>query len=949
MKDKILLSFSLILLLMISLSLVSASDNSLADTNHLGENDDSFLKVNSYSSLKYSLGDNENNDLDNGADLDSLYSNGMDVSDSNAISTKEKSIIADNNDNLGDGDNNNLDSTDNDEGIGEIDFSNRSDNIFFINSENFNEFFDDNNNLKMDYGGCTLVFEGTFTDLGIININYPYTHIAGKDNLFDNVAFKLSASDIELANLNMVLDKEFPDNDYAGILVLSNNVSIYNITMNYTVPNNTNGFSIYGKSNNKDKLENLSLVNNTINFNGNNLNEAYDYGIFIDKIDNALVYGNELNSYLPLRYVNWSANDFGTVSSWSVGAFVAQGCDNLRLSSNNINTHVIEGNESFHSLDSCIFYDCKNLTIDQNEIYLEDTVTKEGTENSLSALNVIRCDGTTIGLNDIDVFTNGGKEGKGSAYPIHINGPSNNTKIAFNNLTTFNHGSNCGICSDNNYPKTYIEVISNFINVTGLAGTNQRAILSGIEVQDFDSLIWNNTIAVTNLGENNDNVYGISYTQNAKGNHTFDIQYNNITTNGKYAISLSGEDSLVVNSIVANNVLNADLTHGDSSVFIDNSKNKTVRNNTDATFKNTFKNSKFPNWLKNFLRHTSVKTNDYNWVTKAINNESDGTGFSNGTGNGSGLVDNGGDGSIGNNSNGTDSLIEGNGTDDNPINGTEGDIVDTNSTNNETGPTNPDNGTDSNPVNNADSNPVNNTDTEPVNNTDSNPVTDPETNDTNSNPVNSSDTKPINNADTEPSNVDTEPSNTDTESISSTDTEPINNDPEPVNNTNPMPDIPISPINNTEASEPTNQTNNAESNVTNQTVIKEEDSDPKESDDNSPEIDDEPDNPGDSSEELIDPDDQSNSENSEDPQNQETGDSNDDISDLTSSTVGDSDSSSPGLSGTSSSKNAYELDRYLEDVITKSVDYFSLAGICIVTLLLILLGYKRQKDIEEED
>ena len=47
-------------------------------------------------------------------------------------------------------------------------------------------------------------------------------------------------------------------------------------------------------------------------------------------------------------------------------------------------------------------------------------------------------------------------------------------------------------------------------------------------------------------------------------------------------------------------------------------------------------------------------------------------------------------------------------------------------------------------------------------------------------------------------------------------------------------------------------------------------------------------------------------------------------------------------------KNAYEIDEK-DSLAVKSIDYIQLAGICIAVLLLLLVGYKRQKDKEEEE
>ena len=136
--------------------------------------------------------------------------------------------------------------------------------------------------------------------------------------------------------------------------------------------------------------------------------------------------------------------------------------------------------------------------------------------------------------------------------------------------------------------------------------------------------------------------------------------------------------------------------------------------------------------------------------------------------------------------------------------------------------------------------------------------------------------------------------------------------------------------------------------------MEDDDLDPKESHDNPDDeetpSDDENSNPGDSDNELT----ESEKPANQNEPNQESENSEDssESQDLSSSTVGDSRSdsaSSPGLSGSSAANDAYELDKTVKEVMTKSVDYVSLAGICIAALLLILVGYKRQKDIEDED
>lgn len=62
---------------------------------------------------------------------------------------------------------------------------------WIINQRNYKMFFDDNNVLKHEYGGQILTFDGEFTDKGIITIDSPDTKITGRNTLFNNAAFNL--------------------------------------------------------------------------------------------------------------------------------------------------------------------------------------------------------------------------------------------------------------------------------------------------------------------------------------------------------------------------------------------------------------------------------------------------------------------------------------------------------------------------------------------------------------------------------------------------------------------------------------------------------------------------------------------------------------------------------------------------------------------------------------
>ena len=533
------------------------------------------------------------------------------------------------------------------------------DSVYYVDSDNLDSFFADGF-LKDDYADSILVFNGEFNDKGILDIKSSNVTIIGNNSLLKNTAFCLESNNIMLAGLDFVWNREFSDNDNAGILVLGDNCTIYNCTINYIVPEATSGFCIYAEGSDGDKIENFTLANSTINFVGNNLRGGWDYCIFIDQVENAMVYGNNINSSLPLRAVNYAFDIFGGVSMESVGVFVAQSSPNLTFSNNKVFSSVNGGGSSYPTLDTLVIYDCSNSTIEGNDIHVEDFDSKNGKDNYLQGIDLYFSNNVTIVHNKIDIKTTGGRAGMGTAYPIQVNGPSKGVMIAYNNLTTANFGPNCGIYSMNYYGQTQNYMISNFINVTGYASTHYWALVAGIEVQDSDDLIWNNTIIVNNIGNysSSNNIYGISYSQNTKGDHKYNIQYNNVTTNGRYAVSLSGTDSMVVDSIIANNVLNSETSSGNRAVRVGAGYNNTIRNNTDGVFRNSLNPDDLPDWLKN---HKGLIPSIL--VPSYYRPDSGGSGWTDNEGNG---TSHSGSGNARGNGHGShDGDVSGNGTDSN--------------------------------------------------------------------------------------------------------------------------------------------------------------------------------------------------------------------------------------------------------------------------------------------
>ena len=554
-----------------------------------------------------------------------------------------------------------------------------SNSVYVITRANFSDYFDESNVLKSNYSDRVLVFDGLFDDLGVLKIYSNNTFITSNNSLFKNTVFDLEASGIVLSNINMVLDKEFEDNEYAAIFCYGDNITVYNCSIIYDAPANKTAFGIYSDGHHDDFVG-LSLINNTIDFKGHATYRGYNYGILLRNTHDSLVYGNNISCELPLRSVSWwgGPKDYGQISMDAVAAFAGDFCENLTLSNNyiysNVNYNSLELN-AYPTLDTVILYGCSYSIIENNDIISYDFITPLGYDNYLQALDLYKLEDVTVIRNNITVFTNAGKPCQSTAYPIQINGPVNHVKVVFNNLTTSNHGPNCGIYSENFYGDTFIDIISNFINVTGDAtaeGYVAHALVSGIEVQDTGDNILNNTIIVNNLGDysSNANVYGISYVQSTGGKHTYNIQFNNITTNGNYGVKILGDikNSTTYNSTVSNNVLNTRTTSNRTGAVTNKQVNSPsgtiVKNNTNGRFINEMSEDYYPDWLKDYVRSGSGRgTGDFAWINRILDGLSNGTGFSGAVGNG---TSHSGSGNARGNGHGSyDGDVSGNGTDSN--------------------------------------------------------------------------------------------------------------------------------------------------------------------------------------------------------------------------------------------------------------------------------------------
>ena len=509
---------------------------------------------------------------------------------------------------------------------------------YVINQRNYKMYFDDTGVLKNEYGGKILTFDGTFTDKGILTINSDNTKITGRNTLFNNTGFNIKADGVMLTNLKFVLNESFKSNRNAGIYITGDNVTLYNIDMSYDTPSDVDAVGVYSYDNTGFKL-----INSSFNYIGHAFHEGHNYPILLQYSDDALVSGNDISSTLPLREVDWSGGIYGGVGMDKVSSFAAGDSKNLQFTGNNVYSTVNFGeyaDNKYPTLSSVLIYACDNSTINKNDIKVEDLHTRKNTANYLYALDIYRLNDVEVVENNIDVFTYGGNGRYGTAYPIQVTGPAYNIKVAYNYLHSVSNGPNIGVYSQNYYGSTQIDVISNFINITGKAGTDSWALVAGIEVQDSDDRILNNTIIVDTVGgyKAGDRVYGISYSQNTQGNHKYDIKYNKVTTPGPIAISLNqGLGSTTSDTNVMYNILVTGVGEGgDRAVSIGgNGQNNVVRYNTNGadTIRHMAERD-IPSWLKKYNSGGNGNGNcvDLSWLNTG-NNAGNGLGNGEGSGN----------------------------------------------------------------------------------------------------------------------------------------------------------------------------------------------------------------------------------------------------------------------------------------------------------------------------
>ena len=288
-------------------------------------------------------------------------------------------------------------------------------------------------------------------------------------------------------------------------------------------------------------------------------------------LKNALINGNRINAYLPLKEVAYYTTD--DQMDWDRVAVVGiESSNGFNLSYNNIEVNVTCVDDSYPTLDAVIVLFSEDAYIGHNNVTEIDNKTEVGSANYLYAIDVYSCNHLDIDNNTIKLrsmggtFINGTNNGTSTAYGIQLTG-GHNVTIENNDIDTRNNGPNAGIYSQNYGGPTNLTIVNNTIYAEGNAGSHQWSLVTGMELQDDYGYIAGNKIKVYNKQGyvSGSNAYGISFSQWGIRNPVFNITNNCVNLiNGDYAVYIQSSKPT---TYVTDNCLTSTNYVGDNAVY----------------------------------------------------------------------------------------------------------------------------------------------------------------------------------------------------------------------------------------------------------------------------------------------------------------------------------------------------------------------------------------------
>ena len=409
-----------------------------------------------------------------------------------------------------------------------------------VTNETFFIYFDEDGLLREEVPFDELVFKGEFSDIvNLISITTPLK-ITSDNAVLRNIAFAVLSDNVVLNGLTLISNVSCADNGGALILVAENNVNVSNMNISYIIKESVDAVAI-----NANGVSNLNVVNSNIFFESCPKDDSLTASaINIDGVSNSFINGNNITAVLPYLFASNYDMKYFMMGVNTVNPIRMRECNNVTFSKNNVNTTANDGSASFPTLQCMFIVGSNDCVIDGNNFSMIDTLIPAGTSNYLYGINIGYNKNLMISNNDFKMSTAGGKDAAGTAYAIQ--GVECEVSMIGNNITSISNGPNLGIYFASMTGGTSeLYIANNLINVTGLASASGSwALVSGIEVQNGNAKIYNNTIYTYNVGDYSPEnyMYGISYAQFMYGDRSFDIRDNRIYVDGHYAVSFINVD-----------------------------------------------------------------------------------------------------------------------------------------------------------------------------------------------------------------------------------------------------------------------------------------------------------------------------------------------------------------------------------------------------------------------
>ena len=247
--------------------------------------------------------------------------------------------------------------------------------VINISNDNVYDYFV-RGNLKDTYSGAKFFITEDMDDLGIVNIKASNVIINGGNHTLKNTAFCIWANNVTLNNFTLIETTSFEDNDYAAIEVWqANNAKICNVNIDYNASRDSEAYAIYSQGTRYHSINNLAIVNCTINFRSDNRAEGRAFAVRMEYSPNALFLNNTINAELPLRTVAFQDTTAVLESEFALAVGISN-CNNMTFTNNTINTNVnVRPECAYPTLDSVFICDSHDCNITNNRITLKDDIT----------------------------------------------------------------------------------------------------------------------------------------------------------------------------------------------------------------------------------------------------------------------------------------------------------------------------------------------------------------------------------------------------------------------------------------------------------------------------------------------------------------------------------------------------------------------------------------------